>query len=72
MNGPDVTCHATFKDLSLRPKVLETDAEKQAEWDKNSEWMEVEDDPDLMTEAEKVAATKQQQRDLAHKYQHKH
>ena len=59
MNGPDVTHHATLKDLSWRPKVLETEAEKQAEWEKNLEWMEVEDDPDLMMEAEKVMATKQ-------------
>jgi hypothetical protein len=59
MNGPDVTHQATFNDVGWRPKVLDTDAEKWAEWEKNSEWMEVEADPDQMTEVEKAVATKQ-------------
>jgi len=59
MNGSDVTHQATFKDLSWRPKVLGTEAKKQAEWEKYSEWMEVEEDPDQMMEAEKAVATKQ-------------
>jgi hypothetical protein len=72
MNGTDITHQATFNNLSWRPKVLETKAEKQAEWEKNSEWMEVEADPDQMTAAEKAAETKQWQRDLARERQHKH
>jgi hypothetical protein len=34
MNGPDVTHQATFNDVGWRPKVLETDAEKQVKWER--------------------------------------
>ena len=45
--------------MSWRPKVLEIEAEKWAEWEKNAEWMEVEAESDQMTVAEKAVETKQ-------------
>jgi hypothetical protein len=72
MNGTKVTRQAAFEDLNWEPRVLETEAEKQAEWEKNAEWMEVEAEPDQMTEAEKVEAKRQRQRELARERQRKH
>jgi hypothetical protein len=49
MNGTEVTCQATFEDLNWEPKVLVTEAKKQAEWKKNTEWTKAEAKPDQMT-----------------------
>jgi len=71
MNSTEVTRQAAFEDLNWELKVLETEAEKQAEWKKNAEWMEAEAEPDQMTEAEKAEAKKQRQKELARERQHR-
>jgi hypothetical protein len=65
MNGTEVTCQAMFEDLNWEPKVLVTEAEKQAEWKKNAEWTEAEAEPDQMTQAEKAEVKRRRQTELA-------
>jgi hypothetical protein len=69
MNGTEVTRQATFEDLNWEPKVLVTEAEKQAEWKKNAEWTEAEAEPDQMTQAEKAEAKRRRQTELARERQ---
>jgi hypothetical protein len=64
MNGTEVICQATFEDLHWEPKVLVTEAEKQAEWKKNAEWTEAEAEPDQMTQAEKAEVKRRRQTKL--------
>ena len=64
MNGTEVTCQAAFEDVGWEPMVLETEAEKLAEWKKNSEWMDKDTELDEMTAEEKAAAKTQRERDL--------
>jgi hypothetical protein len=66
MNGTEVTCQAVFEDLDWSPIVLETDAEKQAKWEKNSEWMVENAEPDKMM-AEEKAVAKSRERGIWHK-----
>ena len=72
MNSTKVTCQAAFEDVGWEPMVLETEAEKQAEWKKNSEWMDANTEPDQMTAEEKVAAKRQRERDLTRERVRKH
>ena len=72
MNGTEVTCQAAFEDVGWEPMVLEMEAEKQAEWKKNSEWMDENIEPDEMTAEEKAAAKKQRERDLGQEHVRKH
>jgi hypothetical protein len=71
-NSTEVTRQAAFEDLNWEPKVLETEAEKQAEWKKNAEWMEAEAESDQMTEAEKAEAKRQRKNELARERQCRH
>lgn len=72
MNGTEVTLQAAFEDVGWEPMVLETEAEKQAEWKKNSEWIDVNTEPDQMTAEEKVAVKRQRERDLTQEHVRKH
>jgi hypothetical protein len=72
MNGTEVTHQAAFEDVGEEPIVLETEAEKQAEWKKNSECMDEDTEPDEMMAEEKAAAKKQRERDLVQERVRKH
>jgi hypothetical protein len=72
MNGTEVTLQAAFEDVGWEPMVLETEAEKQAEWKKNSEWIDANTEPDQMTAEEKVAVKRQRERDLTQEHVRKH
>jgi hypothetical protein len=61
-----------FEDVGWEPMVLETEAEKQAEWKNNSERMDANTEPDQMTAEEKVAAKWQRERDLTPERVRKH
>ena len=66
MNGTEVTCQAAFKDVGWEPMVLEMEmeAEKQAEWKKNSKWMDANTEADQMTAEEKATVKQQREKDL--------
>ena len=64
MNGTKVTRQAAFEDVGWEPMVLEMEAEKQAKWKKNSEWMDKNTEPEEMTAEEKAAAKTHRERDL--------
>ena len=72
MNGTKVTRQAAFEDVGWEPMVLEMEAEKQAKWKKNSEWMDKNTEPEEMTAEEKAAAKTQRERDLQWECVQKH